>query len=157
MFPLIHPIHLLHWNNKSFLDPFSTLSQPFSPFFILFHPFSNLSQPFLNDFTICERVEKGSRNDPFLPRVLGLTYSTCSRSEINDVLNWTYEEDVQLMQWATEAPSDWQVGGKCSAYLFGNGRSGQLADAGNCRVSSTRHLTQRFLWWKRAPQRWAEI
>ena len=34
------------------------------------------------------------------------------------------------MQWATESPTDWQVGGKCSAYLFGDGFHGQLANAG---------------------------
>ena len=40
---------------------------------------------------------------------------------------WNNQCDIELMQWATEMPSDWQVGGKCSAYLFGNGNHGQLA------------------------------
>jgi hypothetical protein len=45
--------------------------------------------------------------------------------------NWTVESDVDLMQWATEIPSDWQLSGKCSAYLFGCSGHGELADAGN--------------------------
>jgi hypothetical protein len=44
--------------------------------------------------------------------------------------NWTVESDVDLMQWATEIPSDWQLSGKCSAYLFGCSGHGELADAG---------------------------
>lgn len=44
--------------------------------------------------------------------------------------NWNVESDLELMQWAVEVPSDWQVGGKCTAYLMGDGRHGQLADAG---------------------------
>ena len=41
---------------------------------------------------------------------------------------WTTQCDIELMDWATEIPSDWQVGGKCSAYLFGNGIHGELAN-----------------------------
>ena len=43
---------------------------------------------------------------------------------------WDNQCDIELMQWATESPSDWQVGGKCSAYLFGNANHGQLANSG---------------------------
>ena len=43
---------------------------------------------------------------------------------------WNNQCDIELMQWATESPSDWQLGGKCSAYLFGNGNHGELANAG---------------------------
>lgn len=38
--------------------------------------------------------------------------------------------DEQLMSWATSRPEDWQQGGKSEVYLWGNGRHGQLADAG---------------------------
>ena len=44
-------------------------------------------------------------------------------------INWKEEYDVQLIQWHSEQPNDWQVGGENSGYLFGNGNEGQLADA----------------------------
>ena len=57
--------------------------------------------------------------------------SASSASEIVEPSSqWSLRADVELMQWATECASDWQVGGKCNAYLFGTGRNGQLADAG---------------------------
>lgn len=43
---------------------------------------------------------------------------------------WSLEADVQLMAWVTQIPQDWQVGGKCQAYLWGSGRHGQLAETG---------------------------
>ena len=43
---------------------------------------------------------------------------------------FSVESDVDLMQWATEIPSDWQLSGKCSAYLFGCSAHGELADGG---------------------------
>ena len=54
-------------------------------------------------------------------------------SEISDRASnpqFTIESDVDLMQWATEIPSDWQLSGKCSAYLFGCSAHGELADGG---------------------------
>ncbi len=38
--------------------------------------------------------------------------------------------DSQLMMWATQQPQDWQFGGKCEVYMFGNGRHGQLGEGG---------------------------
>ena len=57
--------------------------------------------------------------------------------------NWTIESDVDLMQWATEIPSDWQLSGKCSAYLFGCSGHGELADAGKTYndVTSSQNLS----------------
>jgi hypothetical protein len=34
------------------------------------------------------------------------------------------------MQWATEVPADWQLSGKCAAYMFGCSEHGELADGG---------------------------
>uniref|UniRef100_A0A8C1NKA8 HECT-type E3 ubiquitin transferase n=1 Tax=Cyprinus carpio TaxID=7962 RepID=A0A8C1NKA8_CYPCA len=47
-----------------------------------------------------------------------------------DNSKWTFMMDEQLMSWATSRPEDWQQGGKSEVYLWGNGRHGQLADAG---------------------------
>jgi hypothetical protein len=38
--------------------------------------------------------------------------------------------DTDLMRWWSEFPGDWQSGGKCNAFMFGAGRNGQLAEAG---------------------------
>ncbi|KAG8223097.1 hypothetical protein J437_LFUL002045 [Ladona fulva] len=43
---------------------------------------------------------------------------------------WTLKADEQIMCWATQQPHDWQVGGKCQAYVWGSGHHGQLAEAG---------------------------
>nr|CAD7425857.1 unnamed protein product [Timema monikensis] len=43
---------------------------------------------------------------------------------------WSLKADEQIIMWATQQPHDWQVGGKCQAYLWGSGRHGQLAEAG---------------------------
>jgi hypothetical protein len=43
---------------------------------------------------------------------------------------WRLEADQELMTWATQQPEDWQIGGKCQAYLWGSGRHGQLAEGG---------------------------
>uniref|UniRef100_A0A6Q2WPS0 HECT-type E3 ubiquitin transferase n=1 Tax=Esox lucius TaxID=8010 RepID=A0A6Q2WPS0_ESOLU len=47
-----------------------------------------------------------------------------------DNSKWTFMMDEQLMSWATTRPEDWQQGGKSEVFLWGNGRHGQLADAG---------------------------
>ncbi|KAI4901439.1 hypothetical protein NFI96_014722 [Prochilodus magdalenae] len=47
-----------------------------------------------------------------------------------DNSKWSFMMDEQLMLWATSRPEDWQQGGKSEVYLWGNGRHGQLADAG---------------------------
>ncbi|XP_071450243.1 probable E3 ubiquitin-protein ligase HERC1 [Hetaerina americana] len=43
---------------------------------------------------------------------------------------WSLKADEQIMCWATQQPHDWQVGGKCQAYVWGSGHHGQLAEAG---------------------------
>ncbi|XP_053504408.1 probable E3 ubiquitin-protein ligase HERC1 isoform X7 [Ictalurus furcatus] len=47
-----------------------------------------------------------------------------------DNSKWSFMMDEQLMSWATSRPEDWQQGGKSEVYLWGNGRHGQLAEAG---------------------------
>ncbi|KAM6984699.1 putative E3 ubiquitin-protein ligase HERC1 [Aplochiton taeniatus] len=47
-----------------------------------------------------------------------------------DNSKWSFMMDEQLMTWATTRPEDWQQGGKSEVYMWGNGRHGQLADAG---------------------------
>lgn len=34
-----------------------------------------------------------------------------------------------MMSWYIQQPTDWQVGGRCEAYMWGSGRQGQLGDA----------------------------
>jgi hypothetical protein len=34
------------------------------------------------------------------------------------------------MSWATQSPEDWQIGGKCEAYMWGYERHGQLCEGG---------------------------
>lgn len=34
------------------------------------------------------------------------------------------------MQWVSQRPQDWQIGGKCQAYMWGSDRHGQLAELG---------------------------
>jgi E3 ubiquitin-protein ligase HERC1 len=43
---------------------------------------------------------------------------------------WTVKQDEQIMQWVTQRPQDWQIGGKCKAYMWGSDRHGQLAELG---------------------------
>ncbi|KAJ8985353.1 hypothetical protein NQ317_008384 [Molorchus minor] len=43
---------------------------------------------------------------------------------------WSLKQDEQIMQWASQRPQDWQIGGKCKAYLWGSDRHGQLAELG---------------------------
>ena len=50
--------------------------------------------------------------------------------------------DEQIMMWAIQRPEDWQLGGKCQAYLWGGGRHGQICEAG--RSTSTPTLTGSF-------------
>ncbi|XP_050295909.1 probable E3 ubiquitin-protein ligase HERC1 isoform X2 [Anthonomus grandis grandis] len=50
-------------------------------------------------------------------------------SVVPDVF-WTIEQDKQIMQWASQRPQDWEIGGKCKAYLWGSDRHGQLAELG---------------------------
>lgn len=39
------------------------------------------------------------------------------------------------MTWASQKPEDWQIGGKCEAYMWGYERHGQLSDTGRVVLS----------------------
>ncbi|XP_076032136.1 putative E3 ubiquitin-protein ligase HERC1 [Oratosquilla oratoria] len=54
--------------------------------------------------------------------------------------SWTIEQDSEVMAWSTQHPNDWQLGGRCSVYMWGSGRHGQLAETG--RSSLTPSLTE---------------
>ncbi|CAG0879900.1 unnamed protein product [Darwinula stevensoni] len=43
---------------------------------------------------------------------------------------FTLTQDAEIISWAASQPQDWQLGGRCIAYLWGMGRHGQLAEAG---------------------------
>lgn len=51
------------------------------------------------------------------------------KSDLQNV-NWSLKQDEQIMRWVTQRPHDWQIGGKCKAYLWGSDRHGQLAELG---------------------------
>lgn len=34
------------------------------------------------------------------------------------------------MNWSTHNPEDWQIGGRCEAYMWGYERHGQLCEGG---------------------------
>ena len=46
------------------------------------------------------------------------------------------------MAWAVSRPEDWQLGGKCDAYMWGSGRHGQLCESGRANLGP--HLTASF-------------
>ncbi|KAK5649906.1 hypothetical protein RI129_000935 [Pyrocoelia pectoralis] len=48
---------------------------------------------------------------------------------------WSLKQDEQIIQWMTQRPNDWQIGGKCTAYVWGSDRHGQLAEVG-CSVTT---------------------
>lgn len=52
---------------------------------------------------------------------------------------WSIKQDEQIMSWVTQRPQDWQIGGKCKAYMWGSDRHGQLAELGYS-VSSPTHV-----------------
>ena len=55
---------------------------------------------------------------------------------------WDFAQDEQIMMWATQRPEDWQLGGKCDAYMWGGGRHGQMCESGRSALVPT--LTSSF-------------
>lgn len=53
-----------------------------------------------------------------------------TETEPDDSIEWSLKADEQIMNWVTQQPQDWQIGGKCQAFLWGSGRHGQLAEGG---------------------------
>ena len=57
--------------------------------------------------------------------------------ESADPARWDFDKDSQIVQWSHLAPEDWCLGGKCSVYLWGSGRHGQLSEAGRGVLNPT--------------------
>jgi hypothetical protein len=52
--------------------------------------------------------------------------------------HWNLQADQEIMAWVTQQPGDWQIGGNCQAFLWGSGKHGQLAEAGNIKSFYTK-------------------
>ncbi|XP_018324237.1 probable E3 ubiquitin-protein ligase HERC1 isoform X2 [Agrilus planipennis] len=60
-----------------------------------------------------------------------------SKVDLAQTTFWSIKQDEQIMQWITQRPQDWQIGGKCNAYLWGSDRHGQLAEVGCSALTPT--------------------
>ncbi|XP_073791889.1 probable E3 ubiquitin-protein ligase HERC1 isoform X5 [Danio rerio] len=83
--------------------------------------------------TTVKSAEAFARGTPFPEAFIAPEFHHPGAAEFTKPLDnskWTFMMDEQLMSWATSRPEDWQQGGKSEVYLWGNGRHGQLADAG---------------------------
>ena len=43
------------------------------------------------------------------------------------------------MRWAAAYPGDWQLGGSSTAFLWGTGRNGQMAESGRVSIARFCH------------------
>ena len=65
-------------------------------------------------------------------------YSVCIVGDvIQDNSVWDLRMDEQIMSWAVQRPEDWQLGGRCEAFMWGGGRIGQLGEAGRAVLIPT--------------------
>ncbi|XP_043943342.1 probable E3 ubiquitin-protein ligase HERC1 [Protopterus annectens] len=80
-----------------------------------------LRAPFPETFNVPE-LEFSQESDPLKPL---------------DNSKWSFLMDEQLINWFTDRPEDWYMGGKREFYLWGSGRHGQLADAGTSALTPT--------------------
>jgi len=55
-----------------------------------------------------------------------------------DNSKWNQSMDTQVMAWAQTRPEDWQLGGKCEAFLWGSGRHGQICEGGRASFVPTK-------------------
>ncbi|XP_063233987.1 probable E3 ubiquitin-protein ligase HERC1 isoform X2 [Bacillus rossius redtenbacheri] len=78
----------------------------------------------------------------FLPEFLDVALDDEAESSASSNSAWSLKADEQIMQWVTERPHDWQIGGKCYTFLWGSGRHGELAEAGRSCLTPT--LTDTF-------------
>lgn len=69
---------------------------------------------------------------------------TKDESEVSEIGKrndlWTLLQDREIMQWVSERPGDWHVGGSCQAYLWGSNRYGQLGDLTTTTAPTPQHL-----------------
>jgi len=56
---------------------------------------------------------------------------------MKDNAAWDLRMDEQIMSWAVQRPEDWQLGGRCEAFMWGGGRIGQLGEAGRNVLTPT--------------------
>ncbi|XP_076258464.1 putative E3 ubiquitin-protein ligase HERC1 isoform X2 [Rhynchophorus ferrugineus] len=87
----------------------------------------------LHTFSLASQIAESLIKRTDLPeRVANLTQSQQDISIPSAVHNvfWTLKQDQQIIQWASQRPQDWEIGGKCRAYLWGSDRYGQLAELG---------------------------
>ena len=56
---------------------------------------------------------------------------------LKDNSAWDLRMDEQIMSWAVQRPEDWQLGGRCEAFMWGGGRIGQLGEAGRNVLTPT--------------------
>ena len=68
--------------------------------------------------------------------ILSLTILLLS-SAMQDNSAWDLRMDEQIMSWAVQRPEDWQLGGRCEAFMWGGGRIGQLGEAGRTVLTPT--------------------
>ncbi|KAF5301595.1 hypothetical protein FQR65_LT08900 [Abscondita terminalis] len=95
----------------------------------------------LYSFSLTTQMAEGLIKRTELPtRVLNLDQTT--DGEDNDAkleaaqnTFWSMKQDEQIIQWITQRPNDWQIGGKCTSYVWGSDRHGQLAEVG-CSAST---------------------
>ena len=63
--------------------------------------------------------------------------SACLYNTTQDNSAWDLRMDEQIMSWAVQRPEDWQLGGRCEAFMWGGGRIGQLGEAGRTVLTPT--------------------
>jgi E3 ubiquitin-protein ligase HERC1 len=119
-------------------DERSLLASPFMMSLVAFAEVMSLDVPLRRSEVLSVNLKTSRMIDIPAPKeVWGWLIKAVQASRLlNDLVRrqqnggWKVEEDIQLMEWASERPLDWQVGGQCSAFLLGRNKEGQLADAG---------------------------
>ncbi|KAK3097022.1 hypothetical protein FSP39_005665 [Pinctada imbricata] len=83
-------------------------------------------------------VQRSTFPDSF--RYLNKDTKDC-RPQPWDNREWDLMKDTQIMSWAMQYPEDWQIGGKCEAYMWGSGRQGQICEGGRAAFVPTKILS----------------
>lgn len=97
----------------------------------------------LHTFSLAAQIGESLIKRTELPlHVLQSTDDEENKLEAAQNTLWSIKEDEQIIQWVTQRPHDWQIGGKCNAYLWGSDRHGQLAEVGSS--ASTPTLVESF-------------
>ena len=136
-------VHGLFWLNKTFEWKEFTHSWKYCYNIMVNTNKKTLSRSWLINcihalYTTSALVNRCPKNEVILKAIVN---DGPDKTERISEPRWTLDSDVDLMQWATEIPSDWQLSGKCSAFLFGCSGHGELADAGKQNQSLNLKLT----------------